>query len=64
MERIEPRRRYALFTDIIYGDYMILVKGGDIKTAPKWGGFISWVGGVKCQPCTILEKKGEFHGNG
>ena len=56
MEKIGPRRRYALFTSIIYGDYMILVKGADIETAPKWGGFVSWVGRVKCQPYTVLEK--------
>lgn len=40
-------RRYAIFTDVIRGYYVIVVKGGDINRAEKWGGFISWLGGVK-----------------
>ena len=35
-----PERRYAIFTDIIHGEYMIVVKGNDMITAPNWGGFI------------------------
>ena len=42
-----PERRYAIFNDIITGDYMIVVKGNDILTASKWGGFIKWVGSVR-----------------
>lgn len=42
-----PVRRYAIFTDIIRGDYMIVVKGDDIARAEKWGGFVTWVGGTK-----------------
>lgn len=42
-----PVRRYAIFNDVIRGNYMIVVKGDDINTAEKWGGFISWVGGVR-----------------
>lgn len=44
-----PVRRYAIFTDIIIGNYMIVVSGDDIKTAEKWGGFVAWFGGVKPQ---------------
>lgn len=32
-----PERRYAVFTDSLYGEYMIVVTGNDIKTAPRWG---------------------------
>ena len=43
-----PVRRYAIFSDVIRGEYAIVVKGeDDIRTAPKWGGFVSWMGGVK-----------------
>lgn len=41
------RRRYAIFNDLIYGNYMIVVYGDDIERAPKWGGFVCWFGGVK-----------------
>lgn len=41
------RRRYAMFTDILRGDYMIVVRGDDIERAPKWGAFLGWVGGEK-----------------
>lgn len=40
-------RRYAIFTSLLYGDYTIVVRGADIETAPKWGGFVSWLGGLK-----------------
>jgi len=39
-----PRRRYAMFTDLLRGDYMVVVRGDDIERAPVWGGFIDWVG--------------------
>ena len=42
-----PERRYAIFTDIICGDYMLVLKGKDILTGPKWGGFVKWFGGIK-----------------
>lgn len=42
-----PVRRYAIFNDIVRGNYMIVVKGDDIDRAEKWGGFVSWLGGVK-----------------
>lgn len=43
-----PVRRYAIFSDNIRGKYAIVVKGErDIETAPRWGGFVSWLGGVK-----------------
>jgi hypothetical protein len=42
-----PVRRYAIFTDTIRGDYAIVVRGDDIERAPKWGGFVCWLGGVK-----------------
>jgi len=40
-------RRYAIFTSLLYGDYSIVVRGADIETAPRWGGFVCWLGGVK-----------------
>lgn len=39
-----PRRRYAIFTSILHGNYSIVVKGNDIETAEKWGGFVQWLG--------------------
>ena len=42
-----PERRYAIFSDILRGNYAIVVKGKDIKKAERWGGFVSWLGGVK-----------------
>lgn len=42
-----PERRYAMFTDIIRGNYIIVVKGNDMITAPKWVGFVKWIGGVR-----------------
>ena len=42
-----PERRYALFTGTLSGDYMVLVKGDDLNTAPRWGGFVQWVGGMR-----------------
>jgi len=43
-----PVRRYAIFNDVNRGNYAVVVRGEkDIETAPKWGGFISWLGGVK-----------------
>lgn len=42
-----PIRRYAIFNDILRGDYVTVVKDGDIERAEKWGGFVSWLGGVK-----------------
>ncbi len=43
-----PVRRYAIFENISYQKYAIVIKGEqDIKTAPIWGGFVCWLGGVK-----------------
>ena len=43
-----PIRRYAIFNDIIRGQYTVVVKGErDLETAPRWGGFVGWLGGVK-----------------
>ena len=42
-----PLRRYAIFSDILCGEYAIVVKGDDIARAEKWGGFVSWLGGVR-----------------
>lgn len=39
-----PCRRYAIFNSLIHGNYMIIIKDWDIKSAPKWGGFVSWIG--------------------
>lgn len=46
--RIElPRRRYALFSSILRGDYLVVIKEADFDTAEKWGDFVRWFGGVK-----------------
>lgn len=50
-----PRRRYAIFTSLIYGDYVIVVYGDDIERAEKWGNFISWMGPVR--PPIQIKKK-------
>lgn len=42
-----PIRRYAIFEDLLYGKYTVVVRGADIATAPMWGGFVGWLGGVK-----------------
>jgi hypothetical protein len=42
-----PRRRYAIFGDVIIGEYMVIVNGDDIERAPKWGNFVGWFGGEK-----------------
>ena len=42
-----PIRRYAMFTDIIRGNYIIVVRGDDIARAEKWGCFVRWIGGVR-----------------
>ena len=42
-----PEKRYVIFNDILRGDYMLVVTGNDILTAPKWGGFVKWVGNVR-----------------
>ena len=42
-----PIRRYAIFEDLLCGKYTVVVRGADMATAPMWGGFVSWLGGVK-----------------
>lgn len=42
-----PERRYAIYRDVMRGDYAIVVSGPDMLTAPSWGGFVGWLGGVK-----------------
>lgn len=42
-----PVRRYAIFVNHLYQQYMIVVRGDDVHTAERWGGFVRWVGGVK-----------------
>lgn len=39
-------RRYALFADIGH-EYMLLVFERDFETAPRWGGFVRWIGGIR-----------------
>ena len=41
-----PIRRYAIF-EYLHGKYTVVVRGADIATAPMWGGFVGWLGGVK-----------------
>lgn len=40
-------RRYAIFSDLIQGEYAIVVRGDDIARAEKWGGFVAWLGEVR-----------------
>jgi hypothetical protein len=42
-----PKRRYAIFSDIIHGEYAIVVKEDDIEYAEKWGAFVSWLGPIR-----------------
>ena len=43
-----PRRRYAMFLDLVRRtEYMVVVTGNDMTTAPLWGGFLYWVGGER-----------------
>jgi hypothetical protein len=42
-----PERRYAIFRSALGADYAVVLTGRDMDTAPKWGGFVSWMGGVK-----------------
>jgi hypothetical protein len=47
-----PVRRYAIFHGFPPGTHCaIVVRGDDIERAPKWGGFICWLGGIK-EPTT------------
>jgi hypothetical protein len=42
---MKQKKRYALFQDLGH-QYIILVMGEkNIETAPRWGGFVQWVGG-------------------
>ena len=43
-----PRRRYAIFYSPFFvgGKYATVIYGDDIETAEKWGGFVTWLGGV------------------
>ena len=42
-----PIRRYAIFSSLLHGNYTIVVRGADIATAERWGGFVAWLGSVK-----------------
>ena len=53
-----PVRQYAIFNDIIRGDYAIVVEGDDIGRAEKWGGFVSWLGGIKQAETRVCKQKG------
>ena len=57
-----PRRRYAVFTSILRGDYTIVVRGSDIERAPTWGGFVGWLGAEK--PASILKPQDSVHTRG
>jgi len=59
---ILPKRRYAIFTDIIRGPYMVVIKGDDLLRAEKWGGFVKWVGGEKPETTRRGFFKGENNG--
>lgn len=38
--------RYAFFCDV-GRDYLLKVYERDFETAPRWGGFVRWFGGVR-----------------
>ena len=40
-------RRYAIFRNTFGVDYAIVLTGDDISRAESWGGFVSWLGGVR-----------------
>ena len=41
-------KRYALFSNFpMPGMCMVIIRGNNTNTAQSWGGFISWVGGIK-----------------
>lgn len=42
-----PKRRYAIFSSLLYGNKLTVVYGRDIEYAPRWGNFVCWVGGVR-----------------
>ena len=42
-----PKRRYAIFTDTLRGEYMVVITEKDFDYAEKWGGFVQWVGGIR-----------------
>jgi hypothetical protein len=42
-----PERRYALFSDILRGDYITVITDANILTAPSWHGFVKWIGGIR-----------------
>ena len=45
---IEAHLRDFKFQPFITGGkYAIVVYGDDIETAPKWGNFICWLGGIR-----------------
>ena len=52
-----PKRRYAIFTDLLRGEYMIVIKGLDLDYAEKWGGFVSWVGGIRPAETRVMKSK-------
>lgn len=59
-----PVRRYAIFTDIMRGEYAIVVNGDDIDCAEKWGGFVSWLGGLKPAETRLVRKPNAEVGRG
>jgi hypothetical protein len=42
-----PERRYAVFKDHLCQNVGVVVTGNDILTAPKWGNFVKWIGGLR-----------------
>ena len=55
-----PTRRYAIFHDILRGDYAIVVRGDDISRAEKWGGFVSWLGPVRPEETRAVRKPAQY----
>ena len=50
-----PARRYVIFSDLISGDQMIVVRGSDMETAHLQTGFVRYVGGVR--PPVLMHAK-------
>lgn len=55
-----PTRRYAIFHDILRGDYAIVVRGEDISRADKWGGFVSWLGPIRPEETRTVCKPTQY----
>lgn len=59
---ILPIRRYAIFNDLLYGNYTTVVCGEfDLAHAEKWGGFVRWLGGIHPAEQKTIKKPNAAH---